>query len=78
MTDSPIDPDASIDADPPIDDFARHEALDRTSLILELFERSVLEHHVLEAYPHLKEKAEAVSAGLADLYSSMGAEFMGD
>lgn len=60
------------------DIYARHELLDRTSILSETFDRYVLETGALEAYPELKAQAERVSEALAEMYQAFGDEFLTD
>jgi len=57
---------------PPTDQFSRHEVLDRTLVIQENF----YSHQALNDHPKLKEKAEEVSAKLAELYQAIAEAFL--
>ena len=57
-----------------MEEFSWHEALDRTSLVLELFERSVCDHPVIRNMSDLQEKAVKISDLLSELYQDIGAK----
>ncbi len=57
-----------------MEEFDWHEALDRTSLVLELFERSVCDHPVIRNMSDLQEKAVKISDLLSELYQDIGAK----
>jgi hypothetical protein len=49
-----------------------HEALDRTSIVLDMFDRAVSCHPVIEQTPELQRLAEGAAAQLAALYQAIG------
>ncbi len=56
----------------PIDDFHRHEALDRASIFADQFETHVASHPVIELDPELKSQAGEIIDRLAALYQAVG------
>lgn len=48
------------------------EALERTSICMEMVDRYILFHPFIEAHPSLKEKAAAAHQLLFDLYQEIG------
>jgi hypothetical protein len=54
------------------DKYHYHEAMDRASMILELFNIMLVEHPAVEAEPHIKKKVEEIEAALGDLYQLCG------
>ena len=56
----------------PLDDFHRHEALDRTSIFADQFESHVASHPVIELDPELKSQASEIIDRLAALYQAVG------
>jgi hypothetical protein len=55
-----------------IDDFHRHEALDRTSIFADQFESHVASHPVIELDPELRFQANEIIDRLAALYQAVG------
>lgn len=58
------------------DEFSKHELLDRTHLIADMFERYVAEHEALDGSPQFKAKVETISVHLQELYQALGKEFL--
>ena len=54
-----------------LDDFHYHEALDRSYLVLEMFNEYVLEHPVIEKHKELKKEADRLSSDLYLFYCSI-------
>jgi len=55
-----------------IDDFHRHEALDRASIFADQFESHVASHPIIELDPKLKSQASEIIDRLAALYQAVG------
>jgi len=55
-----------------INDFHRHEALDRAAIFADQFESHVASHPVIALDPDLKLQADEIIARLAALYQSLG------
>ncbi len=56
----------------PMDDYHRHEALDRTAIFADQFESHVASHPVIELEPDLKSQADEIIDRLAALYQAVG------
>jgi hypothetical protein len=56
---------------PIADPFAWHEALDRSCIAMEHFDRFVIEHDVIQRDPELTKIAEDASALLYHLYNTI-------
>lgn len=54
------------------DPFSLHEALDRASIIGDLFERTVATHPSIASRPEAAEKVQEITAAFADLYQLLG------
>ncbi len=54
-----------------IDKFHWHEALDRTSIIMQNFNSNVIDHAVIEQHPELNALAERAIDALYDLYQAI-------
>lgn len=61
-----------------MDSFSQHEALDRTFIVMEMFNGYVAQHEAIETDPELKEKASAISGALYELYNKIGEKNMKD
>lgn len=55
-----------------IDPFAYHEAMDRTSVLLELLDLSIATHPVTKHHPEVFKSYEKVAEALAELYQVTG------
>ena len=53
-------------------DFSKHEVLDRAFLIMDMFNKYIIEHEALESDPELKQKAEEISESLYQFYNIIG------
>ena len=58
--------------EPRIDEFHKHEALDRAHLFSDQFERHLASHPFIETTPQLKDKADQIANALGDLYQAIG------
>lgn len=58
------------------DDYHRHEALDRTNMLMEMVERYLLEHPYIQADTMLTETAEHVCSSLMHIYQAIGKEHL--
>lgn len=56
-----------------VDEFSRHEVLDRAYLAFEFFSERVAGHEALKAFPDLRREAETISSRLFELYQAIGA-----
>lgn len=63
---------ATKDASQKLDAYDWHEALDRTSICMEMVDRYVLFHPAIESTETLKAKAEAAHRLLFELYQEIG------
>jgi hypothetical protein len=59
-----------------MDEFSKHEALDRSFLVMEMFNRYVLDHPSVEIDPELKIFAEQVSQNLYDFYNTLAQKYI--
>lgn len=55
-----------------VDPFGQHEALDRTSTVLRLFDMQVLGHPAVTCDADLLAKAKTASSALGELYQAIG------
>ncbi|MEZ5330231.1 MAG: hypothetical protein R3F19_34725, partial [Verrucomicrobiales bacterium] len=55
-----------------LDDYHRHEALDRAAIFAEQFESHIASHPQIELDPRLRSKAEEIADRLAALYQAIG------
>ncbi len=56
----------------PLDDYHRHEVLDRKAIFADQFETHVASHPVIEFDPALRAQATEIADRLAELYQSIG------
>jgi hypothetical protein len=57
-----------------MDDYSRHEALDRASIFCNMLSDQLLDHHFIQEHPRFRGKVEAAIRLLAGLYQEIGAE----
>lgn len=55
-----------------------HEAMDRTSNIVEIIEHQLVQHRVFKKNKRYKKIISKVQSRLADLYQEIGAEYFGE
>lgn len=54
------------------DDFLQHEALDRASVLAEMFETHLAKHAFIKADPELDRQSREISDKLGQLYTLIG------
>lgn len=54
------------------DDYDRHEALDRSYMLMQMIEQHLLEHPYIQADPMLTETAEHICTSLMHIYQAIG------
>jgi len=54
------------------DPFYHHEALDRTSLLLEILQCTLSDHRFIAAWPDLKNRVQQIELALGELYVAVG------
>jgi len=59
-----------------IDDYHRHEALDRTHLLCNMIDSHLLSHPFIEARGDLHEQVQQAVAMLASVYQKIGEEHL--
>lgn len=57
-----------------LSDYVTHEALDRTSVILDSLEYSLLQHPAIDQNKDWKSKVETAQKALLDLYQTIGSD----
>lgn len=72
---SPVAGDRGQDV-PEIDDYSRHEALDRTSIFCNMLSNQLLDHHFIQSRPEFRMKVEAAVKQLFSVYQAIGAEHL--
>lgn len=55
-----------------IDEFSKHEALDRAQLFADFFERQMCRHPFVEINPDLAARCDAIADQLGALYQEIG------
>ena len=55
-----------------LDKFHYHEALDRASIVVDIFDDHVLQHPVVQKHKKLKKKATKLVYAMADFYQLLG------
>ncbi len=55
-----------------MDEFSHHEALDRSSLIAEVFEQQLANHAFIKAHPDLAKRCDRIADALGELYQAIG------
>ncbi|QWC57238.1 hypothetical protein F7D01_09180 [Erythrobacter sp. 3-20A1M] len=56
----------------PVDPFSAHEALDRASLLSDMWDRSITEHSFVNDNPTLKAEAERIGEAIGAFYQMVG------
>ena len=57
-----------------LDEFSRHEALDRSSMILNIIDTHLLQHPVIKLDKELKEKVTKSAELLYEVYQELGSK----
>lgn len=55
-----------------LDDYHRHEALDRACMLSQIVATWLIDHPYIEAHPDLSRKAATAFEALSDLYQAIG------
>lgn len=58
-----------------LDEFHRHEALDRCSLLVDVISVHLLDHAYIQAHPEYAKKIEESARILFEVYQSIGSEY---
>lgn len=56
----------------PVGDFSMHEALDRTSVVMDILDRTLLDHHSIVNNPKFYKMAHEAHTMLFNLYQEIG------